>query len=59
MEKKYLSSLDYDVQAIWIVDKDSDVLSDLETKDYKIITTDKIKKQSNSCRLELLFSFTY
>ncbi len=43
--KKYLSTLDYDVQAIWIVDKDSDVSSDLETKDYKIITTDKIKKR--------------
>ena len=43
--KKYLSTLDYDVQAIWIVDKDSDVSSDLETKNYKIITTDKIKKR--------------
>ena len=43
--KKYLSTLDYDVQAIWIVDKDSDVSSDLETKDYKIITTDKIKNR--------------
>jgi len=37
--------LDYDVQAIWIVDKDSHVSSDLETKDYKIITTDKIKNR--------------
>ena len=43
--KKYLSTLDYDVQAIWIVDKDCDVSSDLETKDYKIITTDKIKNR--------------
>ena len=43
--KKYLSTLDYDVQAIWIVDKDSDVSSNLETKDYKIITTDKIKNR--------------
>ena len=43
--KKYLSTLDYDVQAIWIVDKDSDVSSNLETKNYKIITTDKIKNR--------------
>ena len=43
--KKYLSTLDYDVQAIWIVDKDRDVSSDLKTKDYKIITTDKIKNR--------------
>ena len=43
--KKYLSTLDYDVQAIWIVDKDTDIKSNLETKDYKIITTDKIKNR--------------
>ena len=43
--KKYLSTLDYDVQAIWIVDKDTDIKADLETKDYKIITTDKIKNR--------------
>ena len=42
---KYLSTLDYDVQAIWIVDKDTDIKADLETKDYKIITTDKIKNR--------------
>ena len=43
--KKYLSTLDYDVQAIWIVDKDTDIKANLETKDYKIITTDKIKNR--------------
>ena len=43
--KKYLSTLDYDVQAIWVVDKDSDVSSNLKTKNYKIITTDKIKNR--------------
>ena len=43
--KKYLSTLDYDVQAIWIVDKDSDVSSNLKTKIIKSITTDKIKNR--------------
>lgn len=43
--KKYIASLNYDVQAIWIVDKDSNEKADLKTKDYKIITTDKIKKR--------------
>lgn len=42
---KYLSTLNYDVQAIWIVNKDIDIKADFETKDYKIITTDKIKNR--------------
>lgn len=43
--KKYLASLDYDVQAIWIVDKSTNIHADLKTKDYKIVTTKKIKNK--------------
>lgn len=43
--KKYIQSLDYDVQAIWILDATNSIKADLKTKEYKIITTDKIKNK--------------
>jgi FAD:protein FMN transferase len=43
--KKYLQSLDYQVDAIWILDSSSDINADLENKDYKIVTTDHIKNK--------------
>lgn len=41
--KKYIESLDYDVQAIWIIDQNADIDADLETNDFKIIVSDAIK----------------
>ena len=43
--KKYLSTLDYDVQAIWIVDKDTDIKADLETKIIKSSQPIKLKTE--------------
>ncbi len=41
----YIESLDFKVDAIWIVDKDTDYQASLETDTYKIITTDHIKNK--------------
>ena len=41
----YIQSLDFKVDAIWIVDKDANYETSLETDTYKIITTDHIKNK--------------
>lgn len=42
---KYIKTLDYKVDAIWIVDKNTDYKTDLQTDAYKIITTKNIKNK--------------